>query len=126
MQRWCIYFKRFLNLPDEAKQSKFYITYTILSTLVHELYHHRIRGQKKLCKPKFDQEQSDADNWAQQVLSPIMTERFPKDKFENEWNEVQKKIKEHRLNTILEIKNKMNIDEAEIEKAKRKNQRNSI
>lgn len=55
-----------------------------------------------------------------------MTERFPKDKFENEWNEVQKKIKEHRLNTILEIKNKMNIDEAEIEKAKRKNQRNSI
>jgi len=106
-----LYFDRFTNLPDEAKRSRLYLVHTILSTLLHELYHHQVRGLKKKRKPRLKKEQSDANIWARKILEPIILENSQGEKNKAEWDLIQKKIQEHRWKTIQEIKSKLNSDE---------------
>ncbi len=116
-----LYFNRFQNLADEAKQSRQYLSFYILHSLVHELYHHRIRGQKKIRKPKFKKEQNKANEWADSILFPIFREYFPKEKYEDEWNEIHRRVKEHEWNSVQEVKNKLGFSDAWIEEQKKKN-----
>ena len=57
-----MYFDWYDGLPQEVRTSKLYLTYMIVSTLMHEVYHHIIRGQHRLRQPKFKTEQDKADN----------------------------------------------------------------
>ena len=98
-----LYFDRFQDLPDEAKQNRQYLSFYILHTLLHELYHHRIRGQKKIRKPKFETEQKKANEWSDSILFPIFRKCFPGEKYKGEWEEIHKKVKEHRNNSVQEI-----------------------
>ena len=72
------YLGHFSNLPEEAKQSLMYLAWRLLCSLGHELYHHRIRGQKKIRRPKFKQEQKNADEWGVKTISPIFAAVYPK------------------------------------------------
>jgi hypothetical protein len=65
------YLGHFSTLPEEAKQSKMYLTWHLLCSLAHELYHHRVRGQRQIRRPKFKQEQKNADEWAVNIINPI-------------------------------------------------------
>ncbi len=71
-----------------------YLTWRLLCSLGHELYHHRIRGQKKIRRPKFKQEQKNADVWGVKTISPIFAAVYPKDLYEKEWNLIAQKIRE--------------------------------
>ncbi len=73
------------------------------------MYHHRIRGQKKIKKTKFKKEQNKANEWADSILFPIFKEQFPKEKCEDEWN------------SIKEVKNRFGFSDAWIEVQKKKN-----
>lgn len=110
-----LYFDRFTNLPDEAKQSRLYLSYYILQALLHELYHHRIRGQKKIRKPKFKNEQDSADKWAHKVLTPIYREVYPAEKYKDEWDEIHRKVKAHEHKSVHEIKKRLDISDSMIE-----------
>jgi hypothetical protein len=109
-----LYFDRFQHLPDAAKQNRQYLSFYILHTLLHELYHHRIRGQKKVRKPKFETEQKKANEWADSTLFPIFSECFPKERYENEWNEIHRKVKEHEHNSVQEIARKIGLTDTMI------------
>lgn len=71
-----------------------YLAWRLLCSLGHELYHHRIRGQKKIRRPKFKQEQKNADEWGVKTISPIFASVYPKDLYEKEWNLIVQKIRE--------------------------------
>jgi len=88
------YLGHFSTLPEEAKQSRMYLTWRLLCSLGHELYHHRIRGQKKIRRPKFKQEQKNADEWGVKTINPIFAAVYPKDLYEKEWNLIVQKIRE--------------------------------
>jgi hypothetical protein len=88
------YLGHFSTLPEEAKQSRMYLTWRLLFSLAHELYHHRVRGQNKIRRPKFEQEQKNADEWVVKTINPIFAAVYPKDLYEKEWNLIVEKIKE--------------------------------
>lgn len=89
-----IYLGHFSALPEEAKQSRMYLTWRLLCSLAHELYHHRVRGQRKIRQPKFKQEQKNTDRWAVKTINPIFAAVYPKDLYEKEWNIIVQKIRE--------------------------------
>jgi hypothetical protein len=95
------YLGHFSSLPEEAKQSRMYLTWCLLCSLAHELYHHRVRGQRKIRRPKFKQEQKNADKWALNTINPIFANVYPKDLYEKEWNLIAQKIKQNSRDTIL-------------------------
>ncbi|MCH5374762.1 MAG: formylglycine-generating enzyme family protein, partial [Planctomycetes bacterium] len=64
-----IYFDWLDDLPGELRSSKLFLSYQIVHILMHEVYHHIVRGQRRLRQPKFKKEQSDADEWAN-LLGP--------------------------------------------------------
>ncbi len=88
------------DLPDEAKKSLMYIAWRILRALAHEVYHHRIRGQKIVRRPKFKKEQKDADSWAAKLIKPIFLESYPAEKYSKEWDHIEQIIREHLKSTI--------------------------
>jgi hypothetical protein len=88
------YLGQFSTLPEEAKQSRMYLTWQLLFFLVHELYHHRVRGQKIIRRPKFKQEQNDADQWAVKIVTPIFVAVYPNELYEGEWKLILQKISE--------------------------------
>jgi hypothetical protein len=90
-----MYLGQYNDLPEEARRSRMFIAWNILLTLAHELYHHRIRGQRKRRKPKFTQEQKEADNWASKIVKPIFIKEYPPDPHRKEWNLIEQKIKEN-------------------------------
>ena len=89
------------DLPDEAKQSRMFISWKILFSLGHELYHHRVRGQKLVRRPNYKQEQKDADKWAMEIILPEFSKLYPAEKYVDEWNRIECKIQEHRAKSNL-------------------------
>ena len=84
------------DLPDEAKKSRMVLSWRILISLAHELYHHRVRGQKLIRRPNYKQEQKDADQWAMETINQIFIKVYPAEKYSDEWNKIEQKIKEYR------------------------------
>jgi|GEM_PF-3513120 len=84
-----LYFNSFNDYPEVAKKSEMYITWTILLSLAHELYHHRVRGQKMIRRPKFDTEQKNATKWALKIIKPLFYKKFPMEKYEQESKHIE-------------------------------------
>jgi len=59
-----IYFSWYYNLPDELKNSDTYLMFAVIKILLHEVYHHIIHGQDRLKTPDPEQEELDAEIWA--------------------------------------------------------------
>jgi hypothetical protein len=75
----------------------------IVHTLMHEVYHHIVRGQHRLRQPKFKQEQSEADRWAEGAVHHVFEKIFPREEFEPEWIRIQKVLKETREKSNQEM-----------------------
>jgi hypothetical protein len=84
------------GLPEEAKQSRMFLTWYLLKSVAHELYHHRIRGQRKVRQPNYKKEQKDADEWAEKTIGPLFLAVYRSDQYQKEWQVIHQKIKEHR------------------------------
>jgi hypothetical protein len=80
-----IYFEWIDDLPEEVRSSKLYLTYQIVHILMHEVYHHIVRGQHRLRQPKFAKEQTDADRWATGAVAHVFKKVFPREQHEQEW-----------------------------------------
>lgn len=89
-----LYFKWYENLPHEARQSKLYLTFMIVSTLMHEIYHHVIRGQHRLRQPDFKTEQQRADRWGDGAAGHVVNKLYPRDQYEPEWKRIQRILRE--------------------------------
>lgn len=93
-----LYLGHFSDLPKEAKESRMYLSWNLLLTLGHELYHHRVRGQRRIRRPKFKQEQKNADEWAVKIIRPIFAAIYPKNPHGKEYDLIIRRIKEYRDN----------------------------
>jgi hypothetical protein len=51
------------SLPETLRTSRVYVTFYLGWVLMHELYHHRVRGQKRLRKTTDQLEDQRADRW---------------------------------------------------------------
>ena len=80
-----IYFDWVDDLLTEVRSSKLYLTYQIVHILMHEVYHHIVRGQHRLRQPKFKKEQTDADKWATGAVAHVFKKLFPREDHEQEW-----------------------------------------
>lgn len=73
-----VYFWRIEGLPDALRESDLYLVFLILRSVAHELYHHRIRGQRRLRKPKQHSEETHATKYGQKVASRIVHRLYPR------------------------------------------------
>jgi hypothetical protein len=91
-----IFLGRYSDLPEEAKNSIMFITWHLLESVAHELYHHRIRGLRRIRQPNEKKEERDADEWARKTIGPMFAAVDPKDPYHKEWEFIAQKIKEDR------------------------------
>ena len=91
-----IFLGRYSKLPEEAKKSRMFLTWHLLESLAHELYHHRIRGQRKIRQPNEKKEQRGADKWAEKTIAPLFLAVYPSDPYQKEWQLIADKVKELR------------------------------
>ncbi len=87
-----MYFGHFSSLPEEVKTNRMVLTYFITETLMHEVYHHVVRGQQKLRRPSFKEEQKAAGRWAFAAICHVARQLFPGQ--EAEWNRLEQFFKQ--------------------------------
>jgi len=66
-----LYFEWYDELPEKVRSSRLYLTYMIIQTLMHEVYHHIVRGQHRLRQPKFKTEQAKASQWGEGAVGHL-------------------------------------------------------
>jgi len=83
-----LYMEHLLELPDRARKNRIYLARYLLKALLHEIYHHRIRGLRTHRKPPDKKEEIDADRWASETMAEILSDRFGKEVFESEMKQI--------------------------------------
>jgi hypothetical protein len=89
-----IYFSHLSTLPEEVKTNQMLLTYLITETLMHEIYHHLVRGQQKLRRPSFKQEQKAAGRWAFAAVCHVFRRLFPGEDADAEWKRIDQILKQ--------------------------------
>jgi hypothetical protein len=89
-----LYFYHFNEAPPEARESEFYLTYQVIQSLLHEIYHHWIRHKNRR-RPTSKMEDSNADRWASQVAIKFVQQILgrPKEDLTSEWDLLVKAFK---------------------------------
>lgn len=89
------------TLPTDLKESRLYIFYQVTSTLLHEIYHHIIRGQKRLRRPPL-KEETAATKWAASGAMFAIKKTFSREDHEDEWNRIKDTIRRERIRLGLD------------------------
>lgn len=92
-----MYCSFFTTVPDSIKNNKIGWAFAVLSILLHELYHHRVRFQKLADQPSFDMEQRRADNWGMKQSFEVIKRMYPRENHAEEYNQLVKLVKEYAL-----------------------------
>jgi len=72
-----LYIGDLLEYPKALQQNEFFLTWQLSLILMHEVYHHRVRGLHERKKPSDKDEEQKADFWARTEAHRIFTEIFP-------------------------------------------------
>ncbi|MDY6856487.1 MAG: hypothetical protein SWO11_17645 [Thermodesulfobacteriota bacterium] len=83
-----IYLESLSSMPDLAKNSRMYLSYLISRILMHEIYHHIVRGQGIKQMQRFKVEEGAADKWSLREVDSFFEKLFPADEYEEEWNNI--------------------------------------
>ncbi len=81
-----LYFYHSNIAPPEARNSELYLTYQVVQSLLHEIYHHWIRHKNRR-RPSIKIEDTDADRWASQAAMKFVPQILgrPKEELAREW-----------------------------------------
>ncbi len=82
-----LYLEDFLAYPESLLMNRFFLTWQFSIILMHEVYHHRVRGLHRLKKPKDRIEESNADRWAVTETARIFDEIYPARRYKKEFRE---------------------------------------
>ena len=82
-----LYFYHFNTAPPEARNSELYLTYQVVQSLPHEIYHHWIRHKNRR-RPTSKIEDTNADRWASQAAMKFVPQILgrPKEEVASEWS----------------------------------------
>ncbi len=87
-----IFLAHLSTLPGELQTNRMLLTYLMTETLAHEVYHHLVRGQQKLRRPSYKEEQKAADRWAFAAVRQVFHRLFPGQ--EAEWSRIDRILKQ--------------------------------
>lgn len=62
------YFDCYQGIQEKAKTNWICFTYQIVRTLMHEIFHHLVRGQQHLRRPRLEIEETRAKEWADRMV----------------------------------------------------------
>jgi hypothetical protein len=81
-----LYFYHFNVAPPEARNSELYLTYQVVQSLLHEIFHHWIRHKNRR-RPTAKVEDTNADRWASQAAMNFVPQILgrPNDELAREW-----------------------------------------
>jgi hypothetical protein len=72
-----VYVGDILEYPETLQQNEFFLTWQFSLILMHEVYHHMVRGLHERKKPTDKREERDADQWAKTEATRIFQAIFP-------------------------------------------------
>jgi hypothetical protein len=72
-----VYVGDFLEYPETLQQDEFFLTWNFSLILMHEVYHHMVRGLHERKKPSDKHEELEADQWAKTEATKIFRAIFP-------------------------------------------------
>ena len=85
-----LFLGNYASLPETLRTSRIYGTFYLGWSLMHEIYHHRVRGQKQLRKPTDRLEDQRADRWAHDHAHRITETIFPREQHQEEYARIKK------------------------------------
>jgi hypothetical protein len=85
-----LFLDHYVSLPETLRTSRIYVTFYLGWSLMHEIYHHRVRGQKRLRKPTDRLEDQRADRWAHDRAHRILETIFPREQHQEEYARIRK------------------------------------
>lgn len=85
-----LFLETYASLPETLRTSRIYVTFRLCWTLMHEIYHHRVRGQKQRRKPTNRLEDQRADRWGHDHAHRILETIFPREQHQEEYARIKK------------------------------------
>ncbi len=79
-----LYMTFLADLPKELYKNEAFLKYYIASILMHEVYHHKVRGQRKLRKCSDKKEESNAEQWANGAGWHLVSKIYPQEVYRKE------------------------------------------
>ena len=83
-----IYLQTFETIPGRLRENKVFLTYQLAVILMHELYHHSVRGLRIRRKRKDKQEEAKAENWSLRRAEDVLHKIYPPDQFKAEYEKI--------------------------------------
>jgi hypothetical protein len=77
-------------IPTELRSNRLFLTWLFAGTLLHELFHHVVRGQARERRPKTKAEEAKARRWADDGASRILFTLFPAEHHRDEHRHVRR------------------------------------
>ena len=87
-----LYFWRLSGLQDELRKNPMYVMFLLIRSFSHELFHHRIRAQRVVRRPKENIEERRADAFAQRAASRVVHQLFPRQKYASLWRTMEEAL----------------------------------
>lgn len=81
-------------VPTELKSNRLFLTWLLAGTLLHELFHHRVRGQARERRPETRAEETKASRQADAEASRILFLLFPTKQYCDEHTHVRRVLDE--------------------------------
>ena len=84
-----LFFEWFKIFPEELKKNDLYLHFYIIQIFLHEIYHHIVRGQKRIKKMKYYEEENNCEKWAYGGAIYAVEKIFTKEEMESKSNEIK-------------------------------------
>ena len=84
-----IYFEWYDEFPPELKKNDIYLHYMIIRIFLHEVYHHIVRGQKRIKKMKNSIEEENCFKWAHGGAQYALQKMFPPEEYKSKLTEIK-------------------------------------
>ena len=85
-------------LSESLKNEEIFIAYQLAVIVMHELYHHSIRGLNIRRYPKKNAEEKQANSWAIEESTKLLHEMFPAKKFMLDYERITRARREYEEN----------------------------
>ena len=79
-------------VPAELRSNRLFLTWLFAGTLLHELFHHLVRGQARHRHPRTKAEETKARRWADDEASRVLFILFPPDQQRSEHTHVRRAL----------------------------------
>lgn len=89
-------------MPTELRSNRLFLTWLFAGTLLHELFHHLVRGQGKERRPQTKAEEAKADRRADDEASRILFVLFPTEQYRDEHRRVRGLLDDARWCRVVE------------------------